>query len=157
MTTTTTNNYETFRKITLAQKNTEQIRNIRSARSMAEYMPEILAAKIVIRTITDGCSDDEERKSNKRERETLTKIFKAAFLAIGDFAGRNEKAIENMTETGEFIEETQEAIQSIMDQAEYTAHMFLPEKADGSRPNYYDSVYRPLAKIFQISICRPWK
>lgn len=82
-----------------------------------------LASEIVIRSYTDGSSRDERRASTKPEREIISNILVAAFIA---YRFRDTASIE-----------------SICDMAEFLMHQFLPEA------NAYDTVYWPIKNTIE--------
>lgn len=88
-------------------------------------MAEAISEEIVIRTIENGNSRDTRRKASKPEKAIIYKIAYGALLALNH---------------GEEVRSSRLAEQSIVDGAEFTIDLFIPDC------NGYDTMYRPLKK-----------
>ena len=88
-------------------------------------MTEAMSETIMIRTYENGNSNDTRRKTTKPEKAIIYKIAYGALLALNH---------------GEEVRSSRMAEQSIIDTAEYTIDLFIPEC------NGYDTIYIPLKK-----------
>ena len=86
---------------------------------------EAMSETIMIRTYENGNSNDTRRKTTKPEKAIIYKIAYGALLALNH---------------GEEVRSSRMAEQSIVDSAEYTIDLFIPEC------NGYDTIYIPLKK-----------
>lgn len=84
-----------------------------------------ISQEVVIRTYENGNSNDTRRKTTKPEKAIIYKIAYGALLALNH---------------GEEVRSSRMAEQSIVDSAEYTIDLFIPEC------NGYDTIYIPLKK-----------
>jgi len=82
-----------------------------------------IAENITIRTYHDGSSEDQTRPSAPDERDVIYKVAYGALLSLG--WGEECRGSHSMT-------------QAIIDTAEFTINLFLPEC------NGYDTMYLPL-------------
>lgn len=100
---------------------------VRAYKTEAELreMAEAISEEIVIRTIENGNSRDTRRKASKPEKAIIYKIAYGALLALNH---------------GEEARSSRLAEQSIVDGAEFTIDLFIPDC------NGYDTMYRPLKK-----------
>lgn len=97
--------------------------NYRTETELREYATE-QSKTIVIRTYTNGNSDDTRRKATKAEQHITFSCIYGALLSINN--GRDK--------------------QSCMDTAEFAANLLFKKGLthEGKQPNNYDSVYCPI-------------
>lgn len=95
----------------------------------AEELKEIsndIAKTIVIRSYKNGSSSDDQREATLPEREILSKLIYAAFVAYGYRSKENGGSLD-----------------AVLDMAEFACHQFLPEA------NAYDSLYTPVKRLIE--------